>query len=235
VRDELGPAARAARRDVHGAEQEGSQLGETLQELVARAGDADDLLSARVEEVTASEPLVLREDVEHDVPRLREPVAGDVREEEVGARVVGLVGGELGQLQPKALVGVAEALGDLALQRGDLLEQGPVHVADVVQAEPGVVHDGGSSDHGGVRVALLVLDQLLQQVSVVVENTKRIIGVDGEAALETPLNPGKRSAHEGWMVASSTHEKNPHCSWSMIDLIRLRMHPRAQKTSFEMI
>ena len=190
LRNELRATARAPGRNVNRGEEQGAKLGELLQQFVARRWVEADLPVAGVEEVLTSEVLVVDEDVQHHVFNPGESVPGNVPEEEVGVRVVGLVAGKLGELELKPGVCVGETAGDLTLQVGDLLQQGPVHVADVVQPDDGVVQDGGASDHGDVWVALLILDQLFEEVPIVVEDGEGVVRVEGKVLLAVLIDAG---------------------------------------------
>ena len=157
---DLRPSSGATGRDVHGGEEQGTEMIEALEEFGA-GGGGDGGLPPGVDEVSISETGVVHENVQQEVPDANEAVPGDVCEEKVGEGAVWLVARFGGEFEVETGVGVGEPERDVAFLVGDVLQQGPERVADVVQADDRVVQDGRSSDDVGVRGLNLVLDQLL--------------------------------------------------------------------------
>lgn len=150
-------------------------MSKPLQKLVACSCVDADLPIASVEKVLAPKALVVRQNIQHHIFDPRKAVPGDFSEEEAGEGVVGLVTWKVRKAELKTVVSVGEATRDLMLDTRDLFQKSPVHVTDIIQPNDRVVQDGRSSDKGDLWFTFLVLNKLLQKVSIAVEGRKGVI------------------------------------------------------------
>lgn len=139
LRRNFGAPSRTARRDVHGDKEQGAEARKLLEELMTCGWIESDPAITDVNEVSTSEVIVVHENVQHRVPHANEAVLGKFCKEKVDVVVVKLVTRQLGKLEVKARVNVRESKRDVTLLIGDLLQESPEHVTNVVQTNDHVV------------------------------------------------------------------------------------------------
>lgn len=173
-------------------EEQGPEVSELDEELVAGGWVEAECFIASDKDISTLEAWVFKQGAQQDQSEPLEAVPGDFREEEVDHGLVRLVARQWREVDVEKWVLFAETKGDQLLLVAYLLQRGPEYLADVIQTNDGVVQDRGPPNHVDVWVALLVLDELLQEVSVVVECGKREVRVDVEIFLILRANAGER-------------------------------------------
>jgi hypothetical protein len=181
LRGDLRAAAGAARRDVHGGEQQQPEVGALLQELVTAGRVDPHLRRPRLDEAAVAEGGLVDQHPQHHVSKLREAVRGNVREEKVDVVPVALVDEQVGDGGPKPGIRGRESERDGAFPLLDVLQKPSKHVSDPVQPHRDPVHDRRAvvfPGQGDLRLTRLVLRHHLQQVPVVVQRAEGIIRLE---------------------------------------------------------
>jgi len=128
---DLGSSTGTARRDVCGGEEQSAEVSKLLQQLVTRDRVEAEVVTAGVDNVlTPQEGMV---DVQHHAPSADEAIPGNLRKEKFDGGVVGLIARQVGKTKLETIVSVGEAPCYLTLHFRNILQETPVHVANVLQ------------------------------------------------------------------------------------------------------